>query len=109
MFVAVNGIDLHCDIRGQGIPCLVPRALNTSIMERTLSSRLYDHFQFIFFDVRGSGRSGGTVEDCTLDQVPSVIHFVPVAQIAPAHLWLDARKVGVEVSVWLLRAAYPLD
>jgi pimeloyl-ACP methyl ester carboxylesterase len=38
-------------------------------MERTLSSRLDDHFQFIFFDMRGSGRSGGSVVDCTLEQV----------------------------------------
>lgn len=65
----VNGIDLSYHIEGTGVPCLVARPLSTSIMERTLSPRLRQHFQFIFFDFRCSGRSGGSPGDFTLDQL----------------------------------------
>ena len=65
----VNGIDLSYHVEGTGVPCLVPRPINTSILERTLAARLRQHFQFIFFDFRSSGHSGGTPGDFTLDQL----------------------------------------
>ena len=69
MYARVNGIDIHYTVEGRGFPCLVPRALNTSIAERTFSARLREEMQLIFFDFRGSGRSGGAAGDFGLDQL----------------------------------------
>lgn len=69
MYARVNEIDLHYTVEGRGFPCLVPRALDTSIAERTLSARLREELQLIFFDFRGCGRSGGTLDDTDLDQL----------------------------------------
>jgi len=65
----VNGIDLHYTVEGEGFPCLVPRPLNTSVLERTLSARLREQLQLIFFDFRGCGRSGGSLAESNLDDV----------------------------------------
>jgi proline iminopeptidase len=67
--VHVNGVDLHYTIEGEGFPCLVPRPLDTSVMERTFSARLREKLELIIFDIRGCGRSGGSLVACDLDDL----------------------------------------
>jgi proline iminopeptidase len=65
----VNGIDLHLSVEGSGFPCLVPRSVNTSVMERTFSARLRKKMQLIIFDFRGCGGSGGSLAGSDLDDL----------------------------------------
>ena len=69
MHATVNGLRLHYEVEGQGLPCLVVRPLGSSIMERTLSSGLRQHLRFILFDHRGSGGSSGSPDDLTFESM----------------------------------------
>ena len=69
MYATLNGLRLHYELEGQGIPCLTIRPIGSPILERTLSSGLRRHLQFIFFDHRGSGASSGSQDDVTFESV----------------------------------------
>ena len=43
------------------------------------------------------------VGDGGFHQVAGTVHFVPVAQILPAHFGLDRRELGIEITIRLLR------
>lgn len=66
MFATVNGVELFYHVEGSGIPCVVPCGAGTPLYERTFSQELRAHIQFVFVELRGSGRSGGSAADVTL-------------------------------------------
>jgi proline iminopeptidase len=57
MFASVNGVRLHYEIEGEGVPAIVPSCAGVPIYQRTFSRRLREHFRFIFLDLRTSGDS----------------------------------------------------
>jgi proline iminopeptidase len=67
MIVPVEGAELWCDIRGTGVPCIVPCILGTKVYERLTPPPLIDRFRFIYVDLRGGGRSTGDPVDLTFD------------------------------------------
>jgi proline iminopeptidase len=67
MVVSVDGADVFYTTRGTGVPCIVPCILGTSVYERLTPSPLTDHFQFVYVDMRGAGRSTGDPADLTFD------------------------------------------
>jgi proline iminopeptidase len=76
MVVSVNGVEVFYTTRGRGVPCIVPCILGTSVYERLTPPPLTDHFQFIYVDVRGSGRSTGDPADLTFDVLSSDLEAV---------------------------------
>jgi proline iminopeptidase len=62
-----NGVDLHYTVEGDGFPCLVPRPIGTSIIERTFSTQLREKLQLIIFDPPGCGRSAGNLAELDLE------------------------------------------
>jgi proline iminopeptidase len=67
MNLAVNDADLFYTTRGRGPVCLVPSSMGTKPFEFQMPARLSDHFQVVFVDLRGSGRSTGDFADLTFD------------------------------------------
>jgi proline iminopeptidase len=67
MNVGVKGAELHYTTSGRGEVCLVPSSMGTRPFEIQLSSPLSDHFEFVFVDLRGSGKSTGNFADLTFD------------------------------------------
>ena len=57
MFATVNGVQLWYEVAGAGRPCLVPSSAGSEFYRRSFSARLHAQLQFIFVDVRGTGRS----------------------------------------------------
>ena len=76
MVVSVNGANLFYTTRGSGVPCMVPCLLGTSVYERLTPSPLPDHFQFVYVDIRGAGRSTGDPADLTFDLLASDLDAV---------------------------------
>jgi len=62
MLANVNGVNLWYTILGTGTPCVVISAAGIPIYERTTSAKLAQHLQFVFVELRGTGRSGGRVD-----------------------------------------------
>lgn len=67
MVVSVDGADLFYTTRGSGVPCIMPCTVGTSVFERLTPPPLTDHFQFVYVDLRGAGRSTGDPADLTFD------------------------------------------
>lgn len=76
MVVSVAGAELFCTTRGRGVPCLMPGMLGTDVNERLTPSPLTQHFQFVYVDVRGAGRSTGDPADLTFDVLASDLDAV---------------------------------
>jgi proline iminopeptidase len=76
MVVSVNGADVSYTTRGSGVPCIMPCTLGTSVYERLTPSPLTDHFQFVYVDLRGAGRSTGDPADLTFDVLASDLDAV---------------------------------
>ena len=76
MVVSVNGAAVYYTTSGSGVPCIVPCILGTSVYERLTPSPLTDHFQFIYVDVRGTGRSTGDPADLTFDVLSSDLEAI---------------------------------
>lgn len=71
MVVSVNGAELFYATRGTGCPCIVPCILGTEVYERLTPPPLTDHFNFVYVDLRGGGRSTGDPADLTFDVLAS--------------------------------------
>lgn len=67
MVVSVDGANLFYTTRGSGVPCIMPCIVGTAVHERLTPPPLTDHFQFIYVDMRGAGRSTGDPADLTFD------------------------------------------
>jgi proline iminopeptidase len=76
MVVSVNGADLFYTTHGSGVPCIMPCTVGTSVFERLTPSPLTDHFQFVYVDLRGAGRSTGDPADLTFDVLSSDLEAV---------------------------------
>jgi proline iminopeptidase len=83
MVVSVNGAELFYSTRGTGVPCIVPCILGTKSYERLTPPPLTDHFQFVYADLRGGGKSTGRPADLTFDVLAEDLEAV-------------RRAVGVE-------------
>ncbi len=83
MVVSVNGAELFYATRGTGVPCILPCNLGTKPYERMTPPPLTDHFQFIYVDLRGGGKSTGNPADLTFDVLADDLEAV-------------RRAVGVE-------------
>lgn len=57
MFASVNGVRLHYEVEGEGLPAIVPSFAGIPIYQRTFSQQLRQHFRLIFLDLRTSGDS----------------------------------------------------
>ena len=87
MTVSVDGAELFFSTRGAGYPCVVPCILGIRPYELLTPPPLTDHFQFIYVDLRGGGRSTGDPADLSFDVLASDLDAVR------AHLGLP--KVAV--------------
>ena len=68
MFASVNGVRLHYEIEGEGVPAIVPSFAGIPLYQRTFSRRLRGHLRLIFLDLRPSGDSElGPMEEITID------------------------------------------
>jgi proline iminopeptidase len=65
MDVTVNGAEIFYTTRGRGPACLVPTLIGTEPYEHQMPALLDAHFQMVFVDLRGSGRSTGAATDLT--------------------------------------------
>jgi proline iminopeptidase len=95
MIVPVDGAELWCDIRGTGVPCIVPCILGTKPYERLTPPPLPDYFQFIYVDLRGGGRSTGNPADLTFDLLASDLDAVRAAVGVPRTAVLGYSIVGI--------------
>jgi proline iminopeptidase len=70
MLATINGVQLHYEVEGTGLPCLVPSTMGCEWYQRAFSAALRQHLQLVFVDVRGTGRSEPLpAERITMDQV----------------------------------------
>jgi proline iminopeptidase len=76
MVVSVNGAELFYATRGTGYPCIVPCILGTDVYERLTPPPLTDHFNFVYVDLRGGGRSTGDPADLTFEVLASDLDAV---------------------------------
>jgi proline iminopeptidase len=77
VFASVNGVRLHYEVEGTGLPLIVVSLAGTPIYQRTYSRRLRDRFQVVFLDGRGSGPSeAGDIAALTVDTVLADIEGV---------------------------------
>ena len=79
MVVSVSGAELFYSTRGVGFPCIVPCLLGTKPYERMTLPPLTDHFQFVYVDLRGGGKSTGSAADLTFDVLASDLDAVRAA------------------------------
>jgi len=79
MIVSVPGAELFCEVRGRGVPCIVPCLLGTRVYERLTPPPLTNHFQFIYVDLRGGGQSSGDPVALTFDVLARDLDAVRVA------------------------------
>lgn len=101
MVVSVDGADVFYTTRGNGVPCIVPCILGTSVYERLTPSPLTDHFQFVYVDMRGAGQSTGDPADLTfdvlandLDAVRSDLGLARVAVLGYSIMGVAALEYG---------------
>ena len=95
MVVSVDGAEIHYTTEGRGVPCIVPCILGTSVYERLTPPPLTDHFQFVYVDVRGSGRSTGNPVDLTFDLLSSDLDAVRDDLGLPQVIVLGYSIVGI--------------
>jgi len=55
----VNGVELHYETTGTGMPVFVVGLLECELYQRMLPDSMSQQFQLVFVELRGSGRSGG--------------------------------------------------
>jgi pimeloyl-ACP methyl ester carboxylesterase len=67
MVVSVDGAELFYTSRGTGYPCIVPSILGTELLQRLTPPPLTDHFNVVYVDLRGGGRSTGDPADFTFE------------------------------------------
>lgn len=101
MIVPVDGAELFYTTRGTGVPCIVPCLLGTKVYERLTPPPLTDHFQFVYVDLRGGGRSTGDPADLTfdvlandLDAVRAALGLAHVAVLGYSILGVAALEYG---------------
>jgi proline iminopeptidase len=86
MTAAAKGADIFFTTRGAGPTCLVLSSIGTAPYERQMPAALDERLRLVFVDVRGSGRSGGSVSDLTFDvladDLESVRSALGVEQVA---------------------------
>ena len=95
MIVQAAGAELQCVTRGRGPVCLVLTTIGTKPYERQLPAALDDRFTLAFVDVRGSGRSTGTVTDLTFDLMAADLEAVRTALGAPRVVVLGHSIAGM--------------
>ncbi len=95
MVVSVNGAELFYSTRGAGVPCIVPCNLGTKPYERMTPAPLTDHFQFIYVDLRGGGKSTGNPTDLTFDVLADDLEAVRRAAGAERVAVLGYSILGV--------------
>ena len=76
MVVSVNGAELFYVSCGTGYPCIVPCILGTDVFQRLTPPPLTDHFNFVYVDLRGGGRSTGDPADLTFELLASDLDAV---------------------------------
>jgi len=91
MRATVNGVELHYEVVGTGRPLFVVGLLECVLYQRLLPESLSDHFQLVFVELRGSGRSGGDAASITpvqvaddLDALRAALGFDEVAVLGHA-------------------------
>src|SRR5262249_11798945 len=67
MNATVAGAEIFFTTRGRGPACLVPTLIGTEPYLPQMPGSLDAHFQMVFVDLRGSGRSTGNATDLTFD------------------------------------------
>jgi len=95
VIVQAAGAELQCVTRGRGPVCLVLTTIGTKPYERQLPAALDDRFTLAFVDVRGSGRSTGTVTDLTFDLMAADLEAVRTALGAPRVVVLGHSIAGM--------------
>lgn len=86
MRASVNGVELHYEVEGRGRPCIVLSPLGIAPFQHTLSRRLRDALRLIFVELRASGRSGGTLDEITIDVLLDDLEALRVALGIPSTL-----------------------
>jgi proline iminopeptidase len=76
MRARANGAELFFTTRGRGPTVLVPSSIGTEPYERQLPRALDERARLAFVDLRGSGRSTGTVADLTFDVLANDLEAV---------------------------------
>jgi proline iminopeptidase len=101
MTVSVDGAELFYSTRGTGFPCIVPCILGTKPYELLTPSPLTEHFQFVYVDLRGGGKSTGDPADLSfdvlardLDAVRADLGFERVAVLGYSILGVLAIEYG---------------
>jgi len=69
MRATVNGVELHYEVVGTGRPLFIVGLLECVLYQRLLPESLSEHFQLVFVELRGGGRSGGDADSVTPQQV----------------------------------------
>ncbi len=95
MVVSVDGAELFYSTRGTGVPCIVPCLLGTNPYERMTLPPLTDHFQFVYVDLRGGGKSTGNAADLTFDVLASDLDAIGAALGVERVIVLGHSIVGV--------------
>lgn len=95
MVVSVDGAELFFTTRGRGVPCIMPCLLGTSVNEQLTPPPLTDHFQFIYVDVRGAGRSTGDPSALTFDVLAGDLDAVRVDLGLPRVAVLGYSIMGI--------------
>jgi proline iminopeptidase len=73
----------------------MPCTVGTSVFERLTPSPLTDHFQFVYVDLRGAGRSTGDPADLTFDVLSSDLEAVRIDLGLPRVAVLGYSIMGV--------------
>jgi proline iminopeptidase len=83
MNARASGAEIFFTTRGRGPTCLVPSSIGTTPYEHQMPAALDDRVRLVFVDLRGSGRSTGSVADLTFEVLAEDLEAV-------------RRAVGVE-------------
>lgn len=85
-----DGTELHVTVRGEGIPCLYIHGgpgVGSYWMEQLYGNVLEKHFQMIYLDQRGSGRSGSAHSgDYSIERM--ALDFEEVRQYLAINSWI---------------------
>ncbi len=77
--VPCDGANLSVSVRGSGPLCLVMSSIGTAPYERQLPAALDSQLTMAFVDLRGTGRSIGSIADLTFDRAAADLDAVRVA------------------------------
>src|SRR5262249_25107882 len=62
--IPIRGADLHVIDEGDGPPVIIPSGAGSEFYRQTFSPRLRRALRMIYVDMRGTGGSSGSSEDC---------------------------------------------